>query len=183
MRREEARCRVTARLRFRTNPARAASMNEQPIPLMHSPPGAETVIDGRPLPVLRRHRILGLAGASRGDPRSLRSGPALRRRQRHHPGRLRHHAAAGGSGTAGRGTAGRRVRLPLPHRLRRAIASWPPPWPTPSTLVFLDELSHYCVVEAAQSTGRPVFRFRPLRSGRAADGPSRANSSRPSGRW
>ena len=25
--------------------------------------------------------------------------------------------------------------------------------------MFLDELSHYCVVEAAQSTGRPVFRF------------------------
>ena len=49
--------------------------------------------------------------------------------------------------------------------------------------VFLDELSHYCVVEAAQAERPAGLPLRPLRSGRPADGPSRPTQAGASGRW
>ncbi len=133
-------------------------MNEQPIPLMHSPPGAETVIDGRPFLYFVGTGYLGL----QGRPEVIRA--ACEAAQRYGVGSA--------TTRAGYGTTPPLVEV---ERLAAELLAAESAFHFPTgyagnriltaaladafDLVLLDELSHYCVVEAAQSTGRPVFRF------------------------
>jgi 7-keto-8-aminopelargonate synthetase-like enzyme len=134
-------------------------MNQPPRPLMQSPPGAETVIDGRRYLYFVGTGYLGL----QGRPEVIRA--ACEAAQRYGVG--------SGTTRAGYGTTPPLAEL---ERLAAELLAAEAAFHFPSgyvgnhilaaalagayDAVLLDELAHYCLVEAAQSTGRPVFRFR-----------------------
>jgi 7-keto-8-aminopelargonate synthetase-like enzyme len=133
-------------------------MNPQTSPLMESPPGAETVIDGRRYLYFVGTGYLGL----QGHPEVIRAACEA----------ARQYGVGSGTTRAGYGTT---PPLLAVERLAAQLLDAQAAFHFPSgyagnhilvaaladayEAVFLDELSHYCVVEAAQAGGRPVFRF------------------------
>ena len=133
-------------------------MNQQPVPVMQSPPGPQTVVDGRWYLYFIGTSYLGLQG---------------------HPEVIRAACEAAeqyglGSATTRAGFGNTSPELDV----ERLAAQWldseasfhlPSGYAAASVLaagladrfdaVFVDELSHYSVLEAAGSIGGPVFRF------------------------
>ena len=126
---------------------------------MQSPPGAETVIDGRRYLYFVGTGYLGL----QGRPEVIRAACEA----------AQQYGVGSGTTRAGYGTTPPLVEL---ERLAAELLAAEAAFHFPSgyvgnhilvaalagdyDAVLLDELAHYCLVEAAQSTGRPVFRFR-----------------------
>ncbi len=134
------------------------TMNPQSSPLMQSPPGAETVIDGRRYLYFVGTGYLGLQGHAE----VIRAACDAAAR----------YGVGSATTRAGYGTTPPLVEV---ERLAAQLLAAEAAFHFPSgyagnhilvgalagqfDAVFLDELSHYCLVEAAQAGGRPVFRF------------------------
>ncbi|MGO8691125.1 MAG: aminotransferase class I/II-fold pyridoxal phosphate-dependent enzyme [Thermoguttaceae bacterium] len=133
-------------------------MNPPSSPLIESPPGAETVIDGRRYLYFVGTGYLGL----QGHPEVIHAACEA----------ARQYGVGSATTRAGYGTTPPLLaveRLSAQFLDAEAAFHFPSGYAGNQILVaaladaydavFLDELSHYCVAEAAQAGGRPVFRF------------------------
>ncbi len=145
-------------MRFSRSVPQRPPMNPPSSPLIESPPGAETVVDGRRYLYFVGTGYLGL----QGHPEVIRAACEA----------ARQYGVGSATTRAGYGTTPPLLQV---ERLAAQLLEAPAAFHFPSgyagnhilvsaladayDAVFLDELSHYCVAEAAQAGGRPVFRF------------------------
>ena len=133
-------------------------MNPQPPPLMQSPPGALTIIDGREYLYFVGTGYLGLQGRAEVIQAACDA--------------ARKYGVGSGTTRTGYGTtpplleverlvaeltgAEDALYLPSGYASSQVAAA---ALADACDAVVIDELSHYCLFEAARATGRPIFRF------------------------